>query len=182
MSCIAIRITRLALVGVACVPHVFAEWLARVVHVRWALAIGDWQFFHLRSAVTMSRALMIQDTVVGTPTTTTRMRIPASSVFHQTPVRTAHSHQPKEPPKEVGLHTPHMAPCAGCLFCACPLQFHKGCASVHIVDQVLKAHAKWHKPELGSFSLISADWRLLLYFPVSVRETQRGSSVGGRTP
>ena len=35
------------------------------------------------------------------------------------------------------------------------------------IEWVLHAHARWHRPEIvGSFSLISADIRLLLYFPV----------------
>ena len=39
---IAARIARLALIGVVCVPRGTAEWPARVVRVRWALAVGDW--------------------------------------------------------------------------------------------------------------------------------------------
>ena len=36
------------------------------------------------------------------------------------------------------------------------------------IDRGLKAYGNWHKPEIaGSFSLISADAHLLLYFPVS---------------
>ena len=44
VRCIAIRIARLAFVGVVFVPRGLAEWPARVNRVRWTLAIGDWRF------------------------------------------------------------------------------------------------------------------------------------------
>ena len=42
--CTAIRIARLAFVGVVFVPRGSAEWPARVDRVRWTLAIDDWRF------------------------------------------------------------------------------------------------------------------------------------------
>ena len=44
VRCAAIRIARLAFIGVLFIPCGTAEWPARVGRVRWTLAIGDWRF------------------------------------------------------------------------------------------------------------------------------------------
>ena len=44
VRCAAIRIARLAFIGVVFVPHGTAEWPVRVGRVRWTLAMGDWRF------------------------------------------------------------------------------------------------------------------------------------------
>ena len=42
--CVAIRIARLAFVGLVFVPSGTAEWPARVDRIRWTPTIGDWRF------------------------------------------------------------------------------------------------------------------------------------------
>ena len=64
VRCAAIRIARLAFIGVVFVPRGTAEWLARVGHVRWALAIGDWRFCPSKLQM-VPRNLLEPSSVVG---------------------------------------------------------------------------------------------------------------------